>query len=176
MGLAVPLPPSPTVVLVTWELVLFDDFPLDIHIGPAVYQSIEDGLPAYSSNGSVLAMSPASGSAGVPVATINGGVSAVPEHISRNQVLLEQCQPNPFNPRTTIRYSLAREGRVTLVVHGISGRTVRVLVADENVGPGEHDVVWDGLDGAGGEAASGVYFYRIEALGVSKTMRMTLVR
>jgi len=53
---------------------------------------------------------------------------------------------------------------------------VQVLVNGEMVGPGEHEVIWDGLDSAGRAVASGVYLYRIEALGESETKRMTLVR
>ena len=176
VGLASPLPQSAAVIFVTWELVLMDNFPMDIFIGPAVSQSIDDGLPAYSAGGAIVALGLPSGSVYTSVATVNGGVSDVPEQDLRSPVVLEQCRPNPFNPRTTIKYSMAREGRVKLLVHNVSGHTVRVLVDGEIVGPGAHEAVWNGLDNEGGPVASGVYFYRIEALGVSETRRMTLVR
>jgi hypothetical protein len=176
VGMASPFPQSPAVVFVTWELVLLDDFPLDIHLGPAPGSLFEGGLPAYATGDSIIALDPSSGSIDLPVATVNGGVAAVPGIAPRRPVVLEQCRPNPFNPRTTIIYALAREGRVRLVVHDLSGHAVRVLVDHELVGPGTHETIWDGLDSAGGPAASGVYFYRIEALGVSETKRMTLVR
>ncbi len=176
VGLASPLPQSSAVVFVTWELVLMDNFPMDIFIGPSVSQSIEDGLPAYSAGVAIVALGLPSGNVNASVATVNGGVSDVPEQGLPSPVVLEQCQPNPFNPRTTIKYSMASEGRVTLLVHDVSGHRVRVLVDGETVGPGAHEVVWNGLDSEGGPVASGVYFYRIEALGVSETRRMTLVR
>jgi len=176
VGLASPLPQSSAVVFVTWELVLMDDFPVDIFLGPASAQSIEDDLPAYAADGSVVTLVVSSGNVGLPVATINSGLSNVPGQSVQSPVVLEQCQPNPFNPRTTIKYSMAKEGRVRLLVHDISGRVVRVLVDSEIVGPGGHEVVWDGSDSTGGEMASGVYLYRIEALGVSESKRMTLVR
>ena len=110
------------------------------------------------------------------VATVNGGVSSVPVQDLQKLVVLQQCQPNPFNPRTMIKYSMARAGRVSLVVHDLSGEIVRVLLNGEMVDPGEHEVIWSGVDKAGREVSSGVYFYRIEALGESETKRMTLVQ
>jgi FlgD Ig-like domain len=176
VGLASPLPVSDAVVLATWELVFTSDFPMDIFLGPASRQGIEDGLPAYCDADSIRTLSPSSGSVDVPVASVNGGVSHVPGSELPALVALEQCYPNPFNPRTMIKYSLAREGHVSLSVHDVSGHLVRVLVDSKNLGPGEHEVMWDGLDSAGRHAPSGVYFYRIEALGASVTKRMTLVR
>lgn len=176
VGLASPLHQSSAVVFVTWEFVLTDHFQMDIYLGASSAQSIEDDLPAYAAGDSIVPLGPTSGDFNIPVATINGGVTDVPAYEQVSPVTLEQCQPNPFNPRTTIKFSTAREGRVRLLVHDISGHAVRVLVDGEIVGPGVHDVIWDGLDSAGAAVASGVYFYRIEALGVSETKRMTLVR
>jgi hypothetical protein len=176
VGLATPLPQSTAVIFVTWDLVLTDEFPMDILLGPALAQSIEDDLPAYAAGDSIVALGSSSGNFSISVATVNGGVSDVPRDELRNPVVLEQCRPNPFNPRTTIKYSVAREGRVTLLIHDISGRAVRVLLDGAVVRPGGHEVVWDGLDNAGTEVASGVYFYRLEAMGISETKRMTLVR
>ena len=176
VGLAVPIPPSEAAVLVTWRFVFTEEFPMDIYLGPASPQSIEDGFPAYFDADSLRAMGSSSGSFDLPVATVNGGVSGVPEPDLPSLVVLEQCRPNPFNPRTTIRYSIAQEGRVILSVHDLSGQLVRVLVDGKVVGAGGHEAVWDGLDSSGREAASGIYFCRIEALEVSETRRMTLVR
>lgn len=176
VGMASPIPQSSAVIFVTWEFVFTDDFSMDIFLGPASASSNEDGLPAYAEDDSMVTLGPSSGDVTIPVAMINGGVSDVPGPGSLNPVVLEQCQPNPFNPRTTIKYSLAQQGRVTLLVHDISGHTVRVLVDGEMIGSGRHEVIWDGLDSAGGQVASGVYFYRIEALGVSETKRMTLMK
>ncbi len=70
--------------------------------------------------------------------------------------------PNPFNPTTTIAYTLASPGRVTIRVHDIAGRVVRTLV-DEERSAGEHATVWDGRTDSGDRAASGVYFVRMTA-------------
>ena len=85
---------------------------------------------------------------------------------------LDHARPNPFNPRTTISYSVAAPGRVTLRVYGVSGRLVRTLV-DRAVEPGEHRAVWDGTTDTGQRAASGVYFVKMEAAGHAGPFRAT---
>jgi hypothetical protein len=83
--------------------------------------------------------------------------------------------PNPFNPSTTIRYRVASAGRVQLQVFDAPGRRVRVLV-DEEQAAGNHDVAFDGRDDAGSTVASGVYFYRLDAGGVTQTRKMVLLK
>jgi hypothetical protein len=72
--------------------------------------------------------------------------------------------PNPFNPSTAIEYGVAADGPLSIRVYDISGRLVRTLV-DGPVDPGEYAAVWDGLTDSGEQAASGVYFARMEATG-----------
>lgn len=176
IGIATPLPPSAAVVITTWQLVLSDDVPVNVYLGPASVESIEDGLPEYAADDSVIVLVPSSGDVDVPVATINGGVTDVPGVVVHNAVVLEPCRPNPFNPRTTISFSLDRKGSVWLSVHDIAGKTVRVLMAGDVVDPGEHEVEWDGRDGRGRAVASGIYLCRIEALGLRASQQMILVR
>lgn len=68
--------------------------------------------------------------------------------------------PNPFNPSTTIRYSLDSPQLVVLVVYNQLGQIVRTLVK-EIVQPGVHSAVWDGKDFRGARVSSGIYFYRL---------------
>jgi hypothetical protein len=83
--------------------------------------------------------------------------------------------PNPFNPSTTVRYSVGTAGPVQLLVFDATGRRVRSLVNE--VRPvGEHAVTFDGRDQRGGVLASGVYFYRLEAGGVVLTRKMVLLK
>jgi hypothetical protein len=84
---------------------------------------------------------------------------------------LGHARPNPFNPATTIEYSLAAAGHAKLRIYDLAGRLVRTLV-DGNVEVGEHEVVWDGTTDSGIRAASGVYFLRTEA-GASGDFRAT---
>ncbi len=83
--------------------------------------------------------------------------------------------PNPFNPSSTIHYSLADQERVRIVVYDVAGRSVRDLV-DRAEQPGSHTAFWDGTNAKGTAVASGVYFVRFSAGPVSRTMKMILVK
>jgi hypothetical protein len=85
---------------------------------------------------------------------------------------LGHARPNPFNPVTTIDFSLATGGRATIRVYDAAGRVVRTLV-DRNIEPGEHKVIWDGTTDVGQRAASGVYFVRMETAGRTDAFRAT---
>jgi hypothetical protein len=89
---------------------------------------------------------------------------------------LYQNVPNPFNPSTTIAYDVpAGGGKVTLRVYDVAGRLVRTLV-DGTQPAGQKTVGWDGANGAGKRAASGVYFYRMTAPGFTQTRKMVLLQ
>lgn len=88
---------------------------------------------------------------------------------------LAQNHPNPFNPVTNIKFSVAREGHVDLSVYDLSGRLVRTLVS-ENRSAGDHEVIWDGKNEQGGAVPSGMYFYRYISGGETTARKMTLVK
>jgi len=83
---------------------------------------------------------------------------------------LEQNHPNPFNPQTTIRYSLAEPVRVTLKVYDINGRQVATL-ADGMQESGSHQAVWNAI-----AEPSGTYIYHLRAGAYSAVKRMALVK
>jgi hypothetical protein len=68
--------------------------------------------------------------------------------------------PNPFNPLTTISFSLSTQQRVHLAVYDVQGRLVNALL-DGVLEAGPHEVAWDARDGSGQEIASGIYFCRL---------------
>lgn len=76
---------------------------------------------------------------------------------------LAPCHPNPFNPVTTLRFELARAGNITLAVHDLAGRKVRVLT-EGRYAAGRHAVLWDGRCDRGLPAPSGTYLIRLVAL------------
>ena len=85
--------------------------------------------------------------------------------------------PNPFNPETTIKFSLPFVTNVSLEVFNIRGQKVKtVLDGSREFGIGSHSVVWDGTDSAGRTVGSGVYFYRISAGEMSTTKKMLLMK
>jgi parallel beta-helix repeat protein len=83
--------------------------------------------------------------------------------------------PNPFNPTTTIQYSLASQGRVEIDVYDVAGRLVERLARETQVA-GKHAVVWEGKDRKGSPVASGVYFVRMSAAGQLFTRKMVLLK
>jgi hypothetical protein len=88
---------------------------------------------------------------------------------------LEQNFPNPFNPNTRIAFSIEKAGHVRLDIFDPAGRFVKTLV-DEDLPASRHEVNWNGKDGAGRVAASGVYFYTIVTDGNRYTKKMILLR
>ena len=88
---------------------------------------------------------------------------------------LHQNHPNPFNPSTTISFSLRSHGHVSLAVYDVTGRLVRVLV-DGFKEAGPHEVTWDGRGREGSAVASGLYFYRFETGVYTETRKMVLLR
>ena len=85
-------------------------------------------------------------------------------------------RPNPFNPSTTIFFTLPEAAEVRLQIFDVSGRLVRTLVNGDSRGIGEHREVWNGRTSDGSTASSGLYFYRIVAGKYRATQSMTLVK
>ena len=89
---------------------------------------------------------------------------------------LEQNRPNPFNPSTTISFTLPGECAVRLEVYDVSGRLVARLVDGARLSAGPHDVEWNGRDVSGRAAASGIYVYRLVAGKETISRKMVLLR
>jgi uncharacterized lipoprotein YddW (UPF0748 family) len=83
---------------------------------------------------------------------------------------LEQNFPNPFNPKTEIRYEVGDEARVTLRVYDLLGREMALLV-DERQSPGAYTVVFDAR-----QVASSVYVYRLQAGNYNSARKMVILR
>ena len=98
-----------------------------------------------------------------------------PEASTPARFALEQNQPNPFNPRTTLRFSLERAAATRLTIFDVSGRALRTVV-DGVLPAGAHAVVWDGRDDAGHAVPSGTYMYKIESGAMTATKKMILLQ
>jgi hypothetical protein len=83
--------------------------------------------------------------------------------------------PNPFNPSTTIRFSLTRASTTQLSVFDMHGHLVRRLLRSHLVA-GDHAVAWDGRNDDQRAVESGVYLYRLEIDGNVLTQKMTLLK
>ena len=83
--------------------------------------------------------------------------------------------PNPFNPSTTVRYTIPSQGLVTVAVYDVRGALVKTLVNKEH-NSGAYVTEWNGRDAQGAAASSGVYFARIEHGGINQTRKMLLIK
>ena len=83
--------------------------------------------------------------------------------------------PNPFNPKTTIAFTMPAAGEARLAIVDVSGREVRSLL-DGPLGAGEQAIVWDGKDAAERPSSSGVYFARLTTASGSATSALVLLK
>lgn len=88
---------------------------------------------------------------------------------------LSQNYPNPFNAYTVINFYVPVPGSVKLSIHDILGRTVSTIV-NEELSVGDHTAKWDGLDGHGNSAATGIYFYHLQAGDHNTSRKMILLK
>ena len=88
---------------------------------------------------------------------------------------LMQNFPNPFNPATTIEYSVPTKCQVSIEVFNILGQNVRTLV-NETKAAGNYRTEWNGSDEAGKTVATGVYFYRLRSGDVTHTKKMVMIK
>lgn len=102
---------------------------------------------------------------------VNANGSNIPSEFTLNQ-----NYPNPFNPTTSIKYSIPELTNVNLTIYDVSGKTINTLVNRTQLA-GEYNILWNGKDGYGSNAPSGVYFYSLTSdKGFAETKRMILVK
>ena len=98
-----------------------------------------------------------------------GPSGTTPLRIERNLTILAKhrdpavsslAYPNPFNPETSISYTVSREGPVTMRIYSVSGRLVRTLKNGEATSAGTHEVRWNGVSDQGRHVPSGIYFVK----------------
>ncbi len=88
---------------------------------------------------------------------------------------LGQNFPNPFNPETTIPFSIPRFSYVHMVVFNILGQEVVTLV-DAPMSAGDYQARWDGRSESGHVLSTGIYFYHLQAGDISFTRKMLLIK
>jgi hypothetical protein len=102
--------------------------------------------------------------------TSNIDVSGVPRAFE-----LHGCSPNPFNPVTTLSYSIPQASVVRLDLYDLAGRKLRTLV-NEMCDAGTFEAIWNGRDDEGRDMPSGVYLAKMRWARGSQTMKMVLAR
>ncbi|MDD2331875.1 MAG: FlgD immunoglobulin-like domain containing protein, partial [Candidatus Cloacimonetes bacterium] len=111
------------------------------------------------------------------IAMFSGDAVAVTEQLAQSPVIsaLYPNYPNPFNPSTSIKYSIAKASNVKLEIFNLKGQKVKTLV-NENLPRGNFETSWDGTDQAGRKAASGIYLYRLQSDGHIQSRKMIMMK
>ena len=100
----------------------------------------------------------------------SGGDSTVPTEYS-----LMPNYPNPFNPATTIGYTVKSTGKVELTVYNMLGQEIKKIVDDIHES-GKYNVQWDGKDEYGKEVSAGLYLYRLKVNEFTETKKMLFMK
>lgn len=108
-----------------------------------------------------------SGNEGNAATTLGQATATIP--IPKNGITL-QVVPNPFNPATTVHFTVPRDGRVSMHVYDLRGRKVEVLMEDVHHTAGSHQYIYRS------ELASGTYFLRVTSGRYAETVKLSLVR
>ena len=82
---------------------------------------------------------------------------------------LQQNSPNPFNPETSITFSLPAKKTASLIIYNVKGQIVKTLL-NEELSAGIHTIAWNGKDTKNNPVGSGVYYYKL------KTGKLELIR
>jgi hypothetical protein len=107
-----------------------------------------------------------------PVATLIPSGTLGVDDFAAPRAFLALASANPSRgAQTTLRFGLATAGHASLALYDASGRRVRTL-AGGTLEAGEHSAQWDGRDDGGRKVAAGLYFARLEARGMSRTLRI----
>ena len=106
-----------------------------------------------------------------------GVISAVEEGVpgAGHVTTISSIYPNPFNPTTTIDFSLTRSGPVRVEIYAIDGKLVRILLSEDRPA-GDFQVQWDGSGNSGSRVPSGAYFCRVLGAGESDTQPLLLLK
>ena len=103
------------------------------------------------------------------------GTQSINDIFDNTKQIEARNYPNPFNPTTTIDFSIQLDSEVELTIYNIKGQKVKQLVSDQ-LSVGQHTVIWNGTDNNGKSVSSGIYFYKLKTGNYEKTKRMVLLK
>jgi len=106
--------------------------------------------------------------------SINTSVSDNKLIMPHEIVALKRNYPNPFNPSTTIEFSIQNDSNVELSIFNIQGQKIKTLV-NEHMGGGYHSVIWNGDDKSNKPVSSGVYLYKLNINDKTETAKKCLL-
>ena len=95
--------------------------------------------------------------------------------LSVSSYQLFDAYPNPFNPKTIIKYHLIRDSQVKVTIHDQRGRLI-ITLCDNRETSGTKSIQWNGKNTKGENVGSGMYFYRIQTGFFSQTKKVVLLK
>ncbi len=110
---------------------------------------------------------------------VHGGIYTSVEPVNNNipkEYQLEHAYPNPFNPSTTIKFSIPKSEKVRLEIFDIRGRLVNSLIDSDFMNPGTYQAKWNGKNNLGGAVASGIYIARLTTGNYIHSIKMNLIK
>jgi len=82
--------------------------------------------------------------------------------------------PNPFNPSTTIEFSIQNNSKIELTIYNIKGQKIKTL-ADNEFAYGFHSIIWNGYDDNNNPVSSGIYYYKLCVNGTTEAVKKCLL-
>ncbi|RLD42432.1 MAG: hypothetical protein DRI88_11685 [Bacteroidetes bacterium] len=82
--------------------------------------------------------------------------------------------PNPFNPETTIEFSIQNDSKIELTIFNIKGQNIKTLVHNV-LSKGYHSLTWSGVDEFGKPVSSGIYYYQLKVNGTNEAVKKCLL-
>lgn len=172
--------------VVGWNYVEFDDLPFFHFTEGSFYVGVTEagGSPAIGldTNSEVMGNSyvnegewTALTDGDLMIRTIIDGDTSTDEEEVELIKLSSSNYPNPFNPKTTIKYNIPEKSHVEITVHNIKGQKIKTLV-NEIKNAGMNTVTWKGKDDIGNVVSSGVYFYRVKTENKTVNKKMLLLK
>jgi len=101
--------------------------------------------------------------------------SSIDENVlNSNDNLNCKNYPNPFNPSTTIEFTIKTNSKIELSIYNIKGQNIKTLTRNEFV-EGQHSLIWNGNDESGNPVSSGIYYYKLSVNGKSEAVKKCLL-
>ena len=88
---------------------------------------------------------------------------------------LKQNHPNPFNPSTTINYTISEESEISIIIYDLVGSKVIEFFSSSRPS-GTHSIQWNGTDQQGNRVPAGIYFYQLKTGDFLQTKKMVLMK
>jgi hypothetical protein len=106
---------------------------------------------------------------------IYSSVGAISSQVPKNYNL-DNAYPNPFNPSTTIRFSIPKNEKVRLEVYDITGKLVKSLIDSEYLNAGTYESKWNGINNRGENVSSGIYIARLTTSNFIKSIKLNFIK